>query len=181
MNVPGCLRQSSSLNGLIVLFGTLFVLSQATIIWHLGPIRHDLLALQTTFCQAGFTAIVDEWGAAEVECFRRHFHFDIVHPIWYALFSAAVLAKLFNLNGVPKRYDTFIWTPLLAGFFDFAENSIHAPFAGQIHSMPQPYIALAAFFATVKWILVLLFFFAIVALYVRYVFRRKRLTDQGEK
>ncbi len=176
MNVPGCLRQSTSLTGVIVLFGTLFVLSQATIVWTLGPIQHDLLALQTTFSQAGFAAITDEWGPEEVECFRRHFHFDIVHPIWYALFSAAVLARLFNLNGVPKRYDTFIWTPLLAGFFDFAENSIHAPFAGQIHSMPQPYIALAAFFATVKWILVLLFFLAIVVLYVRCAFRRNTST-----
>jgi hypothetical protein len=177
MNVPGYLRQTSSLNGLLLLFGTLFVLSQATIVWILGPVRHDLLALQTTFSQAGFTATVGQWGPAEVECFRKHFHFDIVHPVWYALFFAAVLAKLFNLQDIPKRYDIFIWMPLAAGFCDFAENSIHAPFAGQIGSMPQPYIALAASFATAKWSLVFLFCLAIVVLLVRRFFLSRTSTD----
>ena len=113
----------------------------------------QLLALQTTFTQAGFASIVSTWGPAEFAKLRAHFRVDMLHPIWYALFLAALLAKLFNVNNFSKRYNVFIWTPIIAGLCDFVENAIHAPFVFKVYSMPQPYIFLGAFFATVKWCL----------------------------
>ena len=78
---------------------------------------------------------------------------DMLHPVWYALFLSAALSKLFNVNSISKEYNISIWTPIIAGFCDFAENAIHAPFIYGVYSMSQPWIFMGASFATVKWVL----------------------------
>jgi len=153
MAFPHYLRETPLLNRYLVVFGALFVLSQALIIWLLGDVGLQLLALQTTFTKAGFTSIVSAWGPEEFEKLKVHYRFDMLHPIWHALFLASLLAKLFNATNIPEQYNVFIWTPVIAGLCDFAENAIHAPFVYNVYSMLQPYIFLGAFFATVKWFL----------------------------
>ena len=168
MGFPNHLRETPSLNRYLLVFGSLFLLSQALIVWLLGEVGLQLLALQTTFTKAGFTSLVNEWGLAEYEKLRMHYRLDMLHPIWYALFLAALLAKLFNANNASKRYDTFIWTPVIAGCCDFAENAIHAAFVYHVYSMPQPWIFLGGLFATAKWFLAVGATAAILALCGRY-------------
>jgi len=108
MAFPHYLRETPLLNRYLVVFGALFVLSQALIIWLLGDVGLQLLALQTTFTKAGFTSIVSAWGPAEFEKLRVHYRFDSLHPLWYALFLAALLARLFNATNIPKQYNIFI-------------------------------------------------------------------------
>lgn len=168
------LRKTPALNRYLVIFGILFFVSQGLLIWVLDDVAPQLLAIQTTFTESSFHAIVDKWESDEINKFRMHFHLDIVHPIWYALFFAAALAKLFNLNNITNRYNGFIWLPIIAGFCDFAENSMHAPFASNLANISQPYIILAAAFATTKWIFVGCFTVGIVLLLCRYYALRKR-------
>jgi len=172
MGFPHYLRETPLLNRYLLVFGSLFVLSQAIIIGLLGDVGLQLLALQTTFTKAGFTSIVSTWGPAEFEKLRVHFRIDMLHPIWYALFLAALLAKLFNVNNFSKRYNVFIWTPVIAGLCDFTENAIHAPFVYNFYNMHQPYIFLGALFATVKWFLAVSSTIAILALCGRYYLQR---------
>jgi hypothetical protein len=130
----------------------IFLASQLSIFLILGrKVGKDLLKLQLSFTKRAFGDIVNAWSEDERARFRRHFLLDIVHPIWYSILLALLMA-----NTMPKnRFEYMVWLPILAGLCDMVENSIHAPMAAQFDKLGQPGIAIAALFATLKWVLVL--------------------------
>jgi len=107
--------------------GFVYVLSQAiigAILHDVGPLR--VLRLQTTLSLQRFEAIFAELRAEHLlDAYARHFDLDFVHPVWYAISLAALLAKALDANELPVRWSGVVFLPFAAGAFDLVENVVH--------------------------------------------------------
>lgn len=163
----------------ILIFGAIYLVSQVTIIRILDPLGTDtVLRLQTTFSPETFASIKAAWvEAGLIDSYWRHFLFDFVHPVWYALFLASLLAGGLNFARASARFDGVMLVPVVAGACDFVENSMHVWFLLDPTMVADPWVAISGTFTNVKWLLFLPTFFAAAALYLRGFGLRTAETD----
>lgn len=149
------LRKKLCSTRFLVVSAVLFVASQASIgaiLRDVGPAR--VLRAQTTFSKETFLAIVGEWQREGVmPQYYRHFIPDFVHPVWYALLFAALLARGLDRQGLPERWNAVLLLPFVAGAFDLVENCLHLLFLSDLGAVTQPLIALSALASNLKWAL----------------------------
>lgn len=140
---------------LLVVFGVLFLLSQAMI----ASILRDLGLLQfvraqTTFSKATFLALARSWESAQLlPQYQRHFYFDFLHPVWYSCLLAGLIAKGLDRRGASERWSWLLLIPFLAGLMDLVENCFHVRFIADLAAVTQPMITLSALAANLKWAL----------------------------
>ena len=138
---------------IIVLFGTLYLVSQTII----GIIIQDLnlilfLKAQTTFSKTVFLDLLAQWHQAGLmPDYLHHFYFDFLHPLWYAGFLGALMAKAMNLNQIPYKFNFLLLMPVVAGLLDLVENSFHILFISDAEAITQPRIFASALSANLKW------------------------------
>ena len=156
---PPALASSLGNGKLVCLLMVLFLVSQSTIGYILGPIGHDLLQLQlfTLYKPSLFKEILNQWSAEEKMRFERHYDLDYwIHPsIYGSLFMAWLTHETAAAGYSPYNYYLFLITPALAGFCDFLENSLQLGLAKGTYAMNNETIQLASFFATLKWSLII--------------------------
>lgn len=149
------MRERLGRAGVLVLLGIAFAVSQATILTLLHPVGGAaVFRFQTTLSAADFAATLERWRAAGVlDAYWRHYALDFIHPVLYASFVAALLARGLDANRISHRYDTVLLAPLVAGTFDLVENAIHvALLADPARIGPLPVVA-SGVAAILKWTL----------------------------
>lgn len=172
MRVFHWFRELSAKWGWIALL--VYTASQIGIGFLLGPkVGPNLLRFQLTFTKSGFDDVIATWGPPELACFRRHFYLDFAHPVWYGFLLAFLLAKAIPRDkAVPQMKGRLVLIPILAAICDGLENIVHCvpAFQGTLVQLDQPSIALAATFASAKWLLV------VVSLGLIVLFKLRRTT-----
>jgi hypothetical protein len=149
------LRVRLGSNRLLVVFGVLFLASQAIIATILRDL--DLVQFaraQTTFSKATYLALAHQWESEQLlPQYQRHFYFDFLHPVWYACLLAGFLAKGLDRRGLSDRWSCLLLMPFLAGLLDLVENCFHVRFIADLASVTQPMITISALASNLKWAL----------------------------
>lgn len=135
-----------------------FAISQISLTRMVGPIANEALGLQLTFSADQFAQTVQGWSAADLQNYLRQLRWDYLHLVIYGF---ALWWGVFRLNQLrpinPRIRKALFAAPILAGLVDVVEDSIHL---WMLHGAPdlmisQPWVAIAATAALVKWTLIL--------------------------
>jgi len=158
---------------LIGVFGLIYVASQITIATIVHPLGSNFLAVQTTLSVDRVRAIFDEWQRADLlGVYSSHYRFDLIHPLWYAMFLATMLAKALNVNHVSPRLNPVLLLPFVAGACDVTENFVHLSFLADGANISEGRVLFGNGTALTKWTLVFICITAVSTLVVRRVVRR---------
>lgn len=139
----------------VLVLGSIYLASQIII----GSIIHDMgsldfLKAQTTFSRTTYVEQVKQWqDQGLMDNYRRHFYFDFLHPLWYALFLSAFMAAGFNRNRLSSKSNWLLCLPFIAGAMDLIENCFHVRFISDVDTIPSWMIAVSASAANIKWVL----------------------------
>jgi len=146
------LRQRLDSWPMIIVFGLLYFASQIAIAVIVHPLGSDMLFVQTTLSAEEVRAIFAKWDAAGLAgTYAAHYRFDMIHPLWYAVFLASMLAKGFDANDVSSRANGLILLPFVAGCCDVIENTIHLRFLADRANITQTAVLVANGSALAKW------------------------------
>jgi hypothetical protein len=162
------IREKSTSNLLIAIFGIIYLTSQIII----GLILHQIgtlqaLRLQTTLSSDTFKAIASQWMASgEIEAYYRHFQFDNFHPIWYGIFLSLLIARAFEENHMNSRYNFIILSPFVAAACDLFENFMHLYFLADLHRATPVLVALSGTATNLKWLLAFVGMMIVMVLFV---------------
>lgn len=122
---------------------------------HAAPLSPGIPALQLTFNEADFKAILALWGPDGVALFRRHFYIDFPVLASYGLFGYlfahhGCLSRL--LDRRVRRLSGWIM-PAAAGL-DAFENLLHLHLLSESGTHAPALYRLAGLVATGKWLLI---------------------------
>lgn len=122
---------------------------------HSAPLSPGIPALQFTFDEAAFKAILAQWGPDGVELFRSHFRIDFPVLASYGLFGYLLVRYgcLFSqLDRTTRRLSGWILPGAAA--LDAIENLLHLQLiSGPAAHAPVLYL-IAGLVATGKWLLI---------------------------
>ena len=137
---------------LISVFGAIYLASQVTIGVIVHPLGSDILAVQTTLSAEAVGAIFAKWEAAGLlGTYAAHYRFDMIHPLWYGMFLAAMLAKGFNANNLAARRNPLLLLPFAAAGCDITENFVHLSFLAARANITAAAVVLGNGAALIKW------------------------------
>jgi len=140
---------------LLWLSGTLALGLFVAMAVHSAPLSPGIPALQFTFDEAAFKAILAQWGPDGVDLFRRHFRIDFAVLASYALFGY-LLARygcLFRqLDRTIRRLSSWIMPGAAA--LDAIENLLHLQLISEPATHAPALYLIAGLVATVKWLLI---------------------------
>ena len=115
-----------------------------------------MLVVQTTLSAEHVRAIFARWATAGLlDTYAAHYRYDNIHPLWYAMLLATALAKGFNANRVPPRYNALLLAPFLAGACDLTENLFHLSYLADPANITAAHVLLSNGAAIVKWLVAL--------------------------
>lgn len=153
---------------LILVFGLIYFVSQAAIAVIVHPLGADMLIVQTTLSDEHVREIFARWATAGLlDTYASHYRFDNIHPLWYAMLLATMLAKGFSANGVPARFNVLLLLPFVAGACDVTENLFHQSFLADRANITAAHVLMGNGAAIVKWLLALGCLLGVGALGVR--------------
>lgn len=168
---PARLRVALGQAWLIGLFGSAYLISQATILIIVEPLGGRLLKLQCFgFTAERYLAVFRHWEEIGVmAAYRAHFVLDDVHWIWYAAFFTCLLCRLFERSRIAHRLDWILVLPLVSGLLDGYENHLQHVFLStpDFSSIVDPLPLLSTVASILKWMLVALYVLFAVVLLVR--------------
>ncbi len=150
------LRNQLSSKKILLIFGVIFLISQAIIGYIIAPLGMDkLLELQTTFSVATFQQIIQDWKEAGLMgLYFQHHIFDLfLHPIWYSVFLGAGLALAIDYAGIGAKYNWMLLLPFIGGMGDVLENISHLVMLNNPELISGFTVGMSAFFANGKWLL----------------------------
>jgi hypothetical protein len=131
----------------------------------------DFLRLQCLGFHAGdYFRVFGQWETdGMMELYRAHLILDDLHWVCYRVFFTAALARLFDSNGIPNKYDFVLVFPLGSGLLDLFENRfqhffLNTPdFATVVD--PPPFLSTIA--SDMKWLLAASYVMITAALCIR--------------
>lgn len=122
---------------------------------HSSPLLPGIPALQFTFNEADFKAILAKWGPDGVDLFRRHFRIDFAVLASYGLFGYLLVRYgcLFRqLDWTTRRLSC--WTMPGAAALDAIENLLHLQLISEPATHAPALYLIAGLVATAKWLLI---------------------------
>jgi hypothetical protein len=141
----------------ILLFGLLYAASQLAIAVVVRPLGGDPLRVQTTLDAEAVRAIFDRWDRAGLTAvYARHYRYDMIHPLWYGVFLAALLARALRARAAPARWNALLLLPFAAALCDVVENVVHLSFLADRAHITAGRVLLGNGAALLKWTLVLM-------------------------
>jgi len=159
---------------LIIVFGAAYFLSQAAIGVLVQPLGPEMLGVQTTLSAERVRAIFAGWDAAGlVDVYAAHYRYDMVHPLWYGVFLAALLAKGFDANRVSASRNVLLLLPFVAAGCDVLENLIHLTFIANRANITPAAVLIGNGAALTKWAIAGGSVVAVVALALNALRRRE--------
>jgi len=138
---------------IVGVFGAIYVVSQLTLAVLLHPIGpRQVFELQTTLSPQVFAKTLQRWERAGLlGTYASHYYLDFLHPVWYSIFLAALLARTFDAVGVSDRWNAVLFVPFLAGSLDVVENLVHVYYlVGGARPTAGP-VVLGGLAAITKW------------------------------
>ena len=147
------LRENLNSPALIIISGALYILSQALMFYILHPIGSgNVLKLQVCFSDELVRETIEAWKNEGILVnYQRHFIPDFLHPLWYGVFLASLMAWLFAKRGAAGYLDLFFIFPLSAALLDILENVCHLFFITDIKNV-SPFLSdVSAAASTLKW------------------------------
>lgn len=153
---------------IILAFGAVYFASQIGIGVIVHPLGPEMLDVQTALSADRVRAIFAAWEAAGLlPVYESHYRYDMIHPLWYGVFLAAMLAKGFNANGVPARWNLLLLLPFVAAGCDVVENFLHLGYIADRATITDANVLLSNGAALLKWLLAIASVLAVAALAVR--------------
>jgi hypothetical protein len=151
------LRDEAAATWILVLSGVVFAVSQITILMIVAPLGGPtMLRLQCLgFHASDYISVFDQWQAAGLMPFyRAHLVLDDFHWVWYTVFFTAALARVFNANAVPSRYDGLLLLPLASGLLDWLENHLQHVFLSSpdYATVVDPLTVISSVASNLKWL-----------------------------
>ncbi|NTV72037.1 MAG: hypothetical protein HGA71_18090 [Azonexaceae bacterium] len=122
---------------------------------HSAPLSPGIPALQFTFNEADFKAILAQWGPDGIELFRHHFLVDFPVLISYGQFGYLLVRYgcLFQLLDETTRRLS-CWSMPGAAVLDAIENLLHLQLISEATSHAPALYLIAGVVATGKWLLI---------------------------
>ncbi|RIK92068.1 MAG: hypothetical protein DCC71_24685 [Proteobacteria bacterium] len=150
-------RRALGRRWLVAVSGAVFAASQLAIAAILRPVSPEILRFQCTALRADdVRRTFAAWEASgALAAYRAHFALDRVHPLWYASFATALLARLFERCGVPARWNAVLALPALSAALDAVENRIQLGFLADPAAIPDRLALFSTAASLGKWALVL--------------------------
>jgi hypothetical protein len=140
---------------LLWLSGTLTLGLFVAMAVHSSPLSPGIPALQLTFNEADFKAILTRWGPAGLDLFRSHFLFDFPVLLSYGLFGYLLVRYgcLFRqLDPTSRRLSG--WVLPIAATLDAIENLLHLQLISDTTDHAPALYLIAGLVATGKWLLI---------------------------
>ncbi|WP_416061428.1 hypothetical protein [Rhodococcus indonesiensis] len=134
----------------------LFVVSQANIARVLGPAAPAVGRIQTARSAATYRAVLDGLDPDAVARYRRHYYWDLLHPLTFALALRAGARSLAEHRPVPARIRRALAVaPAVAAFADYVENVAGLYLLDHRDRITDTTVRAATTVSTVKWVLAL--------------------------
>ena len=131
---------------------------------HAAPLRPVIPAIQFTYSEGSFHAILAEWQSAGVARFRMHFAFDFPFLVGYGVFGYlyAMRSRRPLQRSESGTLCFFRWLLPAAALMDAAENLLHLHFIDASTAPPNALYLMAGLIATCKWLLIAVFAIRVV-------------------
>jgi hypothetical protein len=143
--------------GLLVLFGTIYLVSQVIIAILVDPLLPErMVGLQVTgFAASDYVATFATWQAeGTMPFYHAHLIFDDVHWIWYSVFLSVALAISLDAARLSDRWNFVLTFPVIAGVNDWFENGLQHVFLSRAdyQTIIDPLPAISTTVSIIKWI-----------------------------
>lgn len=133
-----------------------FIASQANIARVLGPAAPAVGRIQTAFSAATYRRVLDGLDADAVARYRRHYYWDLVHPLTFAVALRAGARSLADHRPVPGRIRRALaLAPAVAASADYVENVAGLYLLDHRDRITDTTVRAATTVSTVKWVLAL--------------------------
>lgn len=118
---------------------------------YLSPLQPDILALQFTFDQASFQAILEAWKPEGVLRYRSHLPIDYGLLLCYGAFGYVLASKTAIFTKFSPATERWLpWVMPLAALCDAVENSLHWRFTSGLQQAESSLYLVAGISATLK-------------------------------
>jgi len=130
---------------------------------HAAPLVPSIPAIQFSFSEASFRAVLAQWQPDGVARFTWHFAIDFPFLVSYGYFGFRLgQHESFHLKRSTLLKSLLSWTLPLAAVMDAAENLLHLALVHAAMAIPAALYFVAGVVATSKWVLIVAFVLAIV-------------------
>lgn len=153
------LRQNVQSYWWAVGFGVMYLISQACIgqILRAGDAGQLLFKFQFSFSAEHFRYLLTQLSTAQIQALQKHFIVDHIHPLWYGGLAFCLTAWQLNRLNKSSNWTRLLWLAPFMSLMDIIENLLHQPLFLQTQTPTEGMVFIAAFCASVKWSLALLF------------------------
>ncbi len=132
--------------------------------FYLSPLKPSILALQFTFTEPAFHAVLGKWQPSGISLYRSHFPVDFVLLALYGILGF-VFGKAFSASRQVTEGNAQIlaWSLPVAATADAAENVMHLFLTESQPNQAQALYAIPGVAASVKWLAFIAFAFSAYA------------------
>lgn len=156
-------RSNAAARGVLLrIFGIATLLLFLAMATHAFPLRPPVPAIQFTYSEASFRAVLEQWQPQGIQRFRAHFFIDFPFLASYAIFGYLLAAHLLKSVRSPAGWRR--WFPWLlpgAAAMDAVENLLHLYLISGA-AAPSFLYTLAGVVATGKWLLAAAFVLGVI-------------------
>ena len=133
-----------------------FLVSQANIGRVLGPTAATVGTVQTTFSAAKYRRVLDGLGPDEIERYRQHYYWDMVHPATFAIALRAGARSLDQHRPLSSRTRRILMAaPVAAAVGDYVENVVGLYLLDHRTRIDDRTVRAASTVSVTKWVLAL--------------------------
>ncbi|MDI9897782.1 hypothetical protein QM797_23930 [Rhodococcus sp. IEGM 1381] len=144
----------SMLDGKLLAWSALFVVSQGNIARLLGPAAPKVLEVQTAWSEQRYRQILASMDDAEIARFRSHYFPDFVHPAIYAIALRAGARSLAAKTPLSHAATTALAVaPVVSAGGDYIENIVGLMLMDNREQITDTVVRATTVVSTVKWIL----------------------------
>ena len=137
----------------VVILGILYAITQSIVVMMVKPLGiQTFLHLQVGFSRGFYLATFNLWKAQGLFPFYRlHLYPDLVHPAFYALFFASLMAYFLRSEPEAQRFEWILIFPLTAGLSDYLENAVQFFFLSGDSHITDVLVWVSSLASVVKW------------------------------
>ncbi len=134
----------------------LFLASQANMGRVLGPTALTVGTIQATFSADKYRKILDNLGSDEISRYRRHYYWDMVHPLTFAIALRDGARALDHHRPLaPRTRRLLAAAPVIAAAGDYAENITGLYLLDHRNRIDDTTVRAATTISLTKWVLAL--------------------------
>jgi len=143
-------------NKILVISAVIMALMFFIVMFYVNPMIDNkdgfgVIKLQLSFFVSKGIDTVNSWGDGGINRFKRYIFVDYIYAVSYVLFFVSILKVLIEKNRA-YGYNFLIYIAVLAGLFDWVENSIEIAFISNMQNFSDIVFLLHSIFSLLKWL-----------------------------